>query len=97
MLEPSRRAVGRDKDVKPEPSKKWDPTISAFWGAMLGMTLAIMLEARDICAGRFDDVNPFVHIAMELAVFACGGATLFAALAKLWNRRGRKSSWTNRR
>ena len=28
---PSGRPVGWDKDVRPEPSKKWDPTISAFW------------------------------------------------------------------
>ena len=60
------------------------------------MTLAIVLEARDICAGRFDDVDPFVHIATELAVFAAGGAMLFAAVAELRNR-SRKSSRTNRR
>ena len=64
---------------------------------MLGMTLAIVLEARDICAGRFDDVDPFVYIATELAVFASGGAMLFAALANLRNRSDRRSFRTNRR
>jgi hypothetical protein len=82
--------------VKPEPSKKWDPTFSAFWGAMTGMMLAIGLEARDICAGRFDEVDPFVHIATELAMFAAGGAVLFAAATRLRNR-NQKSSRTNRR
>jgi hypothetical protein len=82
--------------VKPEPSKKWDPIISAFCGAIAGMMLAIVLEARDICAGRFDDVDPFVHIATELAVFASGGAVMFAAVAELRNR-NRNSSRTTRR
>jgi hypothetical protein len=63
---------------------------------MFGMALGIVLEARDICAGRFDDVDPFVHIATKLAVFACGGAMLFAAVAELRNRNW-KSSWTNQR
>ncbi|GEO16306.1 hypothetical protein [Microvirga aerophila] len=82
--------------MKTEPSKKWDPTVAAFCGAMVGMTLAIALEARDICAGRFDDVDPFVHIVTELAVFASGGAMLFAAVAGLRNR-NRRSFRTNRR
>lgn len=82
--------------MKPEPSKKWDLTISAFCGTMTGMTLAIVLEARDICSGRFNDADPFVHIAMQLAVFASGGAVLFAAAAELLNR-NRKSSRTKRR
>jgi hypothetical protein len=82
--------------VKPEPGKKWDPSISAFCGAMTGMMLAIVLEARGICAGRFDDADPFVHIAMQLAVFASGGAVLFASAAELRNR-NRKSSRTKRR
>jgi hypothetical protein len=88
--------VGWDKDVKPEPSKEWDLTVSAFCGAMLGMTLAIVLQAYDICAGRFDDVDPFVHITIKLAVFASGGAVLFAAAAELRNR-NRRSSRTKRR
>ena len=82
--------------MKPEPGKQWDPIISAFCGALTGMTLAIVLEARDICAGRFDDVDPFVPIATELAMFAAGGAVLFAAASELRNR-SRKSSRTNRR
>jgi hypothetical protein len=82
--------------VKPEPSKKWDPTVSAFCGAMTGMMLAIVLEVREICAGRFDDVDPFIHIVVELAVFASGGAVLFAAAAELRNR-NRKSSRRKRR
>lgn len=96
MVEPSSHLVGWEKDVKPEPSKEWDLTVSAFCGAMLGMTLAIVFEARDICAGRFDDVDPFIHIAMQLAVFASGGAVLFAAAAELRNR-NRRSSRTKRR
>jgi hypothetical protein len=64
---------------------------------MIGMSLGIVVEARDICAGRFDDVDPFIHIATELAVFASGGAMLFAALAKLQNRSRRRSFRTNRR
>jgi hypothetical protein len=64
---------------------------------MFGMALGIVLEARDICAGRFDDVDPFIHIATELAVFASGGAMLFSALANLRNRSDRRSFRTNRR
>jgi hypothetical protein len=96
MMGSSSHLVGWDKDVKPEPSKEWDLTVFAFCGAMVGMTLAIVLEARDICAGRLDDVDPFVHIAMQLAVFASSGAVLFAAAAELRNR-NRKSSRTKRR
>jgi hypothetical protein len=63
---------------------------------MTGMMLAIVFEVREICAGRFDDVDPFIHIAVELAVFASGGAVLFAAAAELRNR-NRKSSRRKRR
>jgi ABC-type lipoprotein release transport system permease subunit len=88
--------MGQDKDVKSEPSGKWDPTGAAFCGAMIGMTLAIILEAYDIFAGRFDDVDPFIHIATQLAAFAFVGAVLFAAIAGMFNRSGRKSSRTMR-
>jgi hypothetical protein len=97
ILGPTSRSIGRDKDVIPEQSKKWDPTGSAFCGAMIGMTLAILLEAHDICVGRFDDVDPFIHIATELAAFAVGGAMLFAAIAEVRNRSGRKSFRLDRR
>jgi predicted membrane protein len=83
--------------VKSEPSEKWDPTGAAFCGAMIGMTLAIVLEAHDIFAGRFDEVDPFIHIATQLAVFAFGGAVLFAVIAGMFNRSGRKSSRASRR
>jgi hypothetical protein len=94
---PSSRSAGWDKDLEAGPHKKWDPTNCVFWGSLIGMTLGIVFEARHICAGRFDDVDPFVHIATELVVFAAGGAMLFAAVAGLRNRSGRKSSRTNRR
>ena len=82
--------------MKPEPCKKSDPAAWAFCGAVIGMSLGTVVEARDICAGRFDDVDPFIHIATELAGFASGGAMLFATLAKLRNRSSRKSFRTNR-
>jgi hypothetical protein len=64
---------------------------------MIGMSLGIVVQACDIIASRFDNADPFVHIATELAVFAFGGAMLFAAVAGMRNRSGRKSFPTNRR
>jgi hypothetical protein len=87
----------KQKKVKSEPCNKWDPAVWAFCGAMIGMSLGIAVQASDIIAGRFDDSNPFIQIATEMAVFAFGGAMLLAAVARMRNRSGRKSFRTNRR
>jgi hypothetical protein len=68
----------------------WDPTASAFCGAMAGMTLTLVLESYDVFAGWFDGTDPYIHIATEMAVFAAGGALLFVALARRRHRASRK-------
>ena len=75
--------------MMPEPCKTWDPGSFAYWGALAGMTLGLVLEVRGICGGLFDDADPFIHIFVEMAGFACGGAMVSAAVAALrnWIRR----------
>jgi hypothetical protein len=70
----------------PEPCKTWDPGSFAYWGALAGMTLVLVLEVSGVFGGRFDDVDPFIHVLAEMAGFACCGAKVSAAVAGMRNR-----------
>lgn len=77
-------------NVKYKKCRAWDPGSFACWGALAGMTLAIVVEAYDVFSGRFNDVDPFIHILVEMTVFTSGGAMLFAAIAEMRNRTMRR-------
>jgi hypothetical protein len=78
--------------MQPTSRQWWHPVDLALCGGVAGMALSILCQAYELWSGAFEDADPFVHAVMEMAVFACGGALLFAAAARILNRVGR-SRW----
>jgi hypothetical protein len=81
--------------VNSESRTRQDLTGFALCGALAGTALVFVLEASGIFSDRFDDVDPFIHIMTEMAIFVGGGAMLFAAIAEMRNRRGRSEATTD--
>lgn len=50
------------------------------------MMLVVVHEAYVIASGDLHDVDPFVHVLAEMAIFIPAGAMLLAAVAKVRNR-----------
>jgi hypothetical protein len=64
----------------------WSTVGAAFCGAIFGAMAVIAHEVHTVFVGRCPSIDPFVHIVTELAMFAPGGAILFADLADIRNR-----------
>jgi hypothetical protein len=73
--------------ANPRPQETWDPAALALPGAILGTLLVVGYETYRGLTGVFYDVDPFVHIMTEFAVFSGGGGAVFAAIAWIHNRR----------
>ena len=48
--------------------------------------LALVVEVYDVFTVRFSDVDPLVHILVNITAPTCGGAMLFAVRAETRNR-----------
>ena len=54
------------------------------------MALSILCQAYELWSDSFEGADPFLHAIIEMAGFACGGALLFAAAARIRNRIARR-------
>jgi hypothetical protein len=56
-------------------------------GAIFGTLLVAGHETYNVLIGLFQDVDPFVHIMTEFAIFSGGCSAVFAAMAWIHNGR----------
>jgi hypothetical protein len=71
---------------KVEVNLKPDPAIAAFCGAVFGAVAVIGHELYSVPFRRLPSVDPFIHVAAELAVLMPSSALLFAVIVIIRNR-----------
>lgn len=71
---------------------EWNPESAALCGGFLGAVAMMLHEAYTVLFGLCLPIDPFTHVLAELAMFAPGGAMLFAAAANTRNRHLRTRS-----
>ena len=65
---------------------EWSPESAAFCGGFLGAVGVMLHEGYTVVFGHCLPIDPFTHVLAELAMFAPGGAILFAAAANTRNK-----------
>jgi predicted component of type VI protein secretion system len=80
--------------MEPDPETKleWDAGGAALCGAVLGAMAVIGNEVYTVSLDLSLRIDPFTYVLAELAVFAVGGAVLFALGANTRNRLRRRRS-----
>jgi hypothetical protein len=63
----------------------WTPESAAFCGGFLSAVAVMLHEGYTVLFGLCLPIDPFTHVLAELAMFAPGGAILFAAAAHTRN------------
>ncbi len=80
--------------------KRWDTASLALYGALLGMSLAMIEQfCHAFCPASWghtpgllgDDL--FVHVLIEVVIGAAAGAALFAVVSSIRNRLVRGKLW----
>ncbi len=71
---------------KAAPWKPWSRAAAALWGGVLGSLLELAHVIHGFLVGLFPNIDPFVHVLSEFAIFGVGGAVLFALVAEICNR-----------
>jgi hypothetical protein len=64
---------------------RWNPESAAFCGGCLGAAGVMLHEVYTVAFGLCLPIDPFTHVLAELAVFAPGGAILFAVTSNARN------------
>jgi hypothetical protein len=68
-----------------EPRPEWNAKVAAFCGAIFGAVAAVVHQLYSVVFSKLSGADPFLHIAVEMAVLMPSSATLFAVIVIIRN------------